>query len=98
MEVMALDLDSSEFGVGDFHTLWIFVFVQFGAHCESGSGGRCCDQLNDRPEATQGLSAPIEGNKGKQAMLDLVPLYWCRASALSRSYPGMLSRTYPRDL
>ena len=71
---MALDLDSSEFGVGDFHTLWIFVFVQFGAHCDSGSRGSRGDQLNDGLEAAQGFSSPIEGDKGKQAMLDLVPL------------------------
>jgi len=65
MEVMALDLDGGDFGIGDFHSLWIFVFVQFGAHCKSRSRGSRGDQLKDGFEAAQGLSSPIESDKGK---------------------------------
>ena len=71
---MARQLDGGQFRVGDFHALGIFLFIQFGAHCEPGCGAGRRDQLHDGPEAAQRLAAPIEGDKGKQAMLDLVLL------------------------
>src|SRR5712691_2759709 len=74
MEKMTRQIDGGKFGIGDFHALGVFVLIQFGADGESGGscGGR--DQLNNRLKAAQGLSAPIEGDEGKEAMFDLVPL------------------------
>ena len=66
---MARQLDGSEFRVGDFHTLGIFIFIQFGAHSESGCGAGRRDQLNDGPETAQRLAAPIEGDKRKSSYL-----------------------------
>ena len=74
MEGMACEIDGREFGVGDFHTLGIFVLIQFGSHGESGGRGGCRNQLNDGLKAAQWLAAPIECDKGKQAMFDFVPL------------------------
>ena len=74
VEGMARQLDGGQFGVGDFHALGIFVFIQFGAHFEPRRGAGRRDQLHDRFEAAQRLAAPIEGDKRKQAMFDLIPL------------------------
>jgi hypothetical protein len=65
MEGVTHELDGGEFGIGDFRALGIFVFIQFGAHRESGCCGGGRDQLNDGFEAAQRLAAPIEGDKGK---------------------------------
>src|ERR1035441_10182571 len=73
MEGMTLELDGGEFLIRYFHALGIFAFIQFGAHSESGFGAGRRDQLDDGLEAAQGLSAPIEGDKGKQTMFDFVP-------------------------
>ena len=74
MEGMTRELDGGEFLIRYFHALGIFAFIQFGAHSKSGCGAGRRDQLDDGPEAAQGLSAPIEGDKGKQTMFDRIPL------------------------
>src|ERR1035437_4537547 len=74
MEGMTRELDGGERLIRYLHALGIFAFIQFGAHSESGCGTGRRDQLDDGPEAAQGLSAPIEDDKGKQTMFDLSPL------------------------
>src|ERR1017187_6532752 len=73
MEGMTRELDRGELLIRNLHALWVFVFIQFGTYRESGCGAGRRDQLDNRLEAAQGLSAPIDGDEGKQTMFDLIP-------------------------
>ncbi len=63
MEAVAGEVDSGELRIGGFDAFGIFVFVEFGAHGESGFGGGCCDQLYDGFEAAQRFTAPVQRDK-----------------------------------
>jgi hypothetical protein len=89
---MTHELDGGQSGIGDFHALGIFVFIQFGAHRESGGGGRCRNQLNHGFKAAERLSAPIERNKGKQAVFNFIPLAGARRQVANRDGNTQLIR------
>src|ERR1700738_5044586 len=48
--------------------------VEFTAHSEAGFGGSGRNQLDDHPIGDEWLGAPVLADKGKEAVLDLVPL------------------------
>ena len=74
MEGVAADVESSHFGVADFHALGVGVFVEFAAHGEAGLRCRRRDQFDDRRSAGQRTPAPVLRDVTEKAMLDLVPL------------------------
>ena len=71
---MTGQVDGGHLEIGNLDTLWIFVFIQFGAHLETVFGCRRSDQLNDRAIAAQWFTSPVDRDEGKKAVLDLVPL------------------------
>src|SRR3984893_16226850 len=52
----------------------VLAGVEFTAHSEAGFGGSGRNQLDDHPIADERLGAPVLADKGKEAVLDLVPL------------------------
>src|ERR1700730_2639239 len=48
--------------------------VESTVHREAGFGGSGRDQLDDHAIADEWLGAPVLADKGKEAVLDLVPL------------------------
>src|SRR6266511_2900418 len=74
MERVAEEIDGSQLSIGDSDAFGILVVFQFGANREAGLGGGCGDQLDNRAIAAQRLAPPVDGDEGKQPMLDLVPL------------------------
>ena len=70
---MSGDINGSEFVVGDLDAGGVGGGIELAADLETGFGRCRADQLNDDLMADQRLSAPVAGDEGKQAMLDLVP-------------------------
>src|ERR1700730_12033397 len=52
----------------------VLAGVEFTVHREAGFGGSGRDQLDDHAIADEWLGAPVLGDKGKEVVLDLVPL------------------------
>src|SRR2546423_20740 len=73
LEGIALNVEGSHFGIGDFDTFWIEALVDVASDGEAGLGGSGADQLNDDVVADERLAAPVLGDVGKEAMLDAVP-------------------------
>src|SRR5258708_12931941 len=73
MKVIADDVEGLEISVSDGETRRIRVAVLDGSDVQSFLGGRMRDQLNDGFQRRERLGTPIDGNEGKEAMLDLVP-------------------------
>ena len=73
MECVAGEVEGVECSVGNFDALGIFVLIRLGAHRKSGGSCGRRDQLNNRLEAPEGFSAPVDGNEGKESMFDFVP-------------------------
>ena len=48
--------------------------IEFGAHFEPALGCRVGDELDDCPITAQRFAAPIDGDEGKEPVLDFVPL------------------------
>jgi hypothetical protein len=70
---MSGDIDGSEFVVGDLDAGRVDHGIELAADLETGFGSCRADQLNNDLMADQRLSAPVAGDEGEQAMLDLVP-------------------------
>src|SRR5207253_7713355 len=78
MEIVASDVDSRHFGVGDDDALWIEVVVDLAADGEARLCGGCGNQIDDDAIADERLGAPVLTDEGEQAVLDLVPLACAR--------------------
>src|ERR1700730_13771584 len=52
----------------------VLAGVEFTAHSEAGFGGSGRNQLEDHPIDDEWLGAPVLADKGKEPLLDLVPL------------------------
>ena len=78
MKLGQLEIESGQFGVGDFEANRVDAAIEFGADFQSGL--RCCirNQIDDHLVTDQGSSPPILGNVGEHAMLDFVPLAGAR--------------------
>src|SRR5271165_6462896 len=74
VEGVALDVDSGQFGFGDFDTAWIARAIEVAGNGESFDGRGGGDQLDDDLMADERLAAPVLGDVGEQSVLDAVPL------------------------
>src|ERR1700687_2020874 len=74
MESGSFDVDDGHFFVRDLDGLWVAFGVEFAVDRETGLSGGGRDQIDDHPVADQWFGAPILGNEGEKAVLDLVPL------------------------
>src|SRR5437763_9120116 len=73
LEGIALNVEGSHFGIGDFDTFWIEALVDVASDGEAGRGGSGADQLNDDVVADERLAAPVLGDVGREGMLGAVP-------------------------
>src|SRR2546421_11572243 len=73
MKVIADDVEGLELSVGDGETRRIRLAVLDRSDGQSFLGGRMRDQLNDGFQRRERLGTPIDGNEGKEALLDLDP-------------------------
>ena len=73
LEVMALNVEGSHFGIADFDALGIAALVNVASDSEVGIGGSGADQLYDDVVADERFAAPVLGDVGKEAVLDAVP-------------------------
>src|SRR6185312_13330604 len=71
---MAGQVNGGHLEIGNLDPFGIFVFVQLGAHLQTGIGCRRRDQLDDGTIAAQRLASPVDRDERKKAVLDLVPL------------------------
>src|SRR5665647_890246 len=78
MKLGQLEIESGQFGVGDFEADWIDAAIKFSADFQSGLRCCVCNQINDHLVTDQGSSPPILGNVGEHAMLNFVPLAGAR--------------------
>src|SRR5260370_28988264 len=67
------NVEGLEFGVADGEARRIRLAVLDGGDVQSFLGGRMRDQLNDGFQRGKWYGAPVDGDKRKEAMLDLVP-------------------------
>src|SRR5882672_4913051 len=74
MEVIALDLQLSQFLCRYLLAGRIAVTVESGAHDEATSVGRVADEVDDGLVGPQRASTPVDRDEPEQAVLDLVPL------------------------
>src|SRR5580700_8392723 len=97
---MTHELDGGQFGIGDFHALGIFVFIQFGAHRESGGGGRCRNQLNHGSKAASGFPrqlSVIENRRCSILFHWLVPGgRWQTVMGIRNSFASLCSSIFHR--
>ena len=73
MERVALDVDCSHFGFGDFDAAWVARAIDVAGNGEACVGRGGGDQLDDDLMADERLAAPVLGDEGEQSMLDPVP-------------------------
>src|SRR5258708_3409145 len=74
MKLVALDLQVSQFLLGDLLAGGIAPTVESGADDETASVGRVADEVDDGLVGPQRAPAPVDGDEREQAMLHLVPL------------------------
>ena len=73
VEVLALDVDAREFGIGHLDPSRVGGRVELAAHLESGGGRSVGDQIDDYLVAGERPATPVLGDAGEQVMLNLVP-------------------------
>ena len=73
VEAIFCDIELSDFFVGDLHPCGIDVVVNFSFHAQALRGLGGPNEIDDDFVADQRLAAPVHADKGKHAMLDLVP-------------------------
>jgi hypothetical protein len=71
---MAGEVDGLKLGIGHFNACRIGVWIELAMDVETSFGGGSGDQLDDNLMADERFAAPVSGDEGKQAVLDLVPL------------------------
>ena len=69
----------------DFAPGGIFAAIQAAGHGQAFRGRRLGDEIHDRFVVAQWLTAPIGGDEGKEAMLNLVPLAGARRKVADRN-------------
>src|SRR5271154_1468102 len=73
MKIFWLEVECGHLGVRDFEALFVGVCIDPAGDVEAGFGGCVGNQLDDDLMAEQRFTAPVLGNEGEQAVLDLVP-------------------------
>src|ERR1700730_7533176 len=74
VELGTFEVDGGHVCVRYDNAARVLAGVEFTAHSEAGFGGSGRNQLDDHPIADERLGAPVLADKGKEAVLDLVPL------------------------
>src|SRR5208283_1949652 len=74
MKPIRLKIDGLHFFFADFAAGRIFAAVQSACHFQSFSGRRLGNEMDNGFVIPQWFAAPIRRDKGKKAVLDLVPL------------------------
>src|SRR6202047_4943163 len=74
VELGAFDVDGGHVCIRYDNPAGVLAGVEFTVHSEAGFGGSGRDQLDDHAIADEWLGAPVLADKGKEAVLDLVPL------------------------
>ena len=74
MEVVALEVDRGEFGVGDLDLLGVVVLVEAGVDLQALARRRRGDRVDDDLVADERSSAPVLGDVAEQPVFDFVPL------------------------
>ena len=74
MKRISLQSDLGKLLFGDLDTLGVFARIDFSAHTQPGSGGGSRNEIDDHLMTHERFAAPVLTDKGKQSMLDLVPL------------------------
>ena len=91
---MAREINHGHLSIGNFDAFRISIFFLFGTNFEPCIRCRRGDQLDDRAVAAQGFAAPIDRDKWKEAMLDLVQLaqpfhgFMCSVSSVQPDFPN----------
>src|SRR5260370_8313325 len=73
MKVMRKHVDGGELRIGDFESLWIFLFVEFSTYGQARLGSRSGNQFDDCSKTAQGFAAPVDADERKNPMLDFIP-------------------------
>jgi hypothetical protein len=74
MKLVTLDLQLSQFLLGDLLAGGIAPTIKSGAHDETTSVGGVADEVDDGLVGPQRAPAPVDRDEREQAMLHLVPL------------------------
>jgi len=70
---VALELDTFEFGVGDFDFLGVVTGVEFSGDFQAGFGRRAANQGQQFSESSQGFSRPVQRDETEEPMFDPIP-------------------------
>ena len=73
VKIVSDDVKRLEFLIAHFDASRIGVGVLDGRDDQSFLGGGMREELNDRFKRDQGLGTPVDGDVGKEPMLNLVP-------------------------
>ena len=63
MEIVAAKVHVRQFSIGHLDTLGVKVLVEFGTDLQAGFCRRCPDQLDNRLDRAQRLTAPVLGDE-----------------------------------
>ena len=74
VELVRLQVQGGELGIGDLEALLVGSAVQSGVDFQAGGGRGVANQLDHDLVIDQGLAAPVAGDVAEQTMFDLVPL------------------------
>src|SRR5216683_647360 len=74
VEAISFNLERPELFGRDLPADWVVSTIEGGSDNESHSRRGVPDEVDHRLVATQRPAAPVHGDEGKEAMLDLVPL------------------------
>ena len=76
--VVSLELDAFEFGVGDFDFLGVVAGVESGGDFQAGFGGGAANQGQQFAESSQGFTGPVQRDETEEPMFDPIPLRGAR--------------------
>ena len=94
MESVSDDVQRRKLFVGHLDAGRIGPAILHGSDCQPFFGGGVGDQFNDRFQRGQRLGAPVDGDKGKESVFDLVPFAgaW-RKMADGDGEPGLVGQS-----
>ena len=66
-------IEGCQFVIGNLEASWVGMAILESGHRQAFFGRRMRDELKNDLKGGEGLGPPIDGNEGKELMLDLVP-------------------------
>ena len=85
MKLIRMKIDPLHLFQGDFAPDGILAAIQAAGHFQSFGGRGLGDEMDNGFVVTQGLPPPIRRDKGKQTVLDLIPLAGPRRKMTDRN-------------